>query len=179
MSDQTSPDPTAPAVDEPPVTAGADSTAVPEPAPASSGGSPAAQAFRQQQAESGAAEPAKAPAAAGAVGAAPKVGVDARGAKRVKVNGRARVVLGKATGATGKLIDMSETGLGLMMDDMPPAKLVTGVQCDIFHNGKRFLFSAAASCVYGVLASGKGFKVGFQFGNLDPAAKKAITDIMA
>jgi hypothetical protein len=164
MSEQASPDPNAPATDSAPV---------PEAAPASTGGSPAAQAFRQQQAKSGAAEPPKS-----AAPAAPIVGVDARGAKRVKVNGRARVVLGQATGATGKLIDMSETGLGLMMDDMPPAKLVTGVQCDIFHNGKRFFFNAAATCVYGVLASGKGFKVGFQFGNLDPAAKKAVTDIV-
>lgn len=170
MSEQASPDPNAPATDSAPA---------PEAAPASTGGSPAAQAFRRQQAKSGATEPPKAAApAAGAVAAAPIVGVDARGAKRVKVNGRARVVLGQATGATGKLIDMSETGLGLMMDDMPPAKLVTGVQCDIFHNGKRFLFSAAATCVYGVLASGKGFKVGFQFGNLDPSAKKAVTDIV-
>jgi hypothetical protein len=66
----------------------------------------------------------------------------------------------------------------VLLDDMVPVKKVCTFECDIFQNGIRRVFSAPAVSVYGVLASGHGFKVGFQFGPRSSAALKTIADIM-
>ena len=106
-------------------------------------------------------------------------GADARTAERKKVSGRARIVLqGGGAHLVGKMVDISVNGACVLLDDMFPIKKVCTFECDIFQNGTRRVFSAPAVSVYGVLASGHGFKVGFQFGPRSSAALKTIADIM-
>lgn len=150
------------------------------------GGSAAAQAYKAQLAAEAAAnasvlggvapisadddEPQPAPMPTGA---------DARTAERKKVSGRARIVLqGGGVSLVGKMVDISVNGACVLLDDMFPVKKVCTFECDIFQNGTRRVFSAPAVSVYGVLASGHGFKVGFQFGPRSSAALKTIADIM-
>lgn len=141
------------------------------------GGSAAAQAYKAQLAAEAAAstssaddEPLPAPMPTGA---------DARTAERKKVSGRARIVLqGGGASLVGKMVDISVSGACVLLDDMVPVKKVCTLECDIFQNGTRRMFSAPAVSVYGVLASGHGFKVGFQFGPRSSAALKTIADIM-
>lgn len=152
----------------------------------SGGGSAAAQAYKAQLA---------ADAAVSAVPGAVQVkstygadeprpapiltGIDARTAERKRVSGRARILL-QSGGAilVGKMVDISVSGACVLLDDMVPVKKTCTLECDIFQNGARQVFSVPAVSVYGVLASGHGFKVGFQFGPRSPATLKAISDIM-
>ncbi len=102
-----------------------------------------------------------------------RTGSDARVAERKKVSGRARVVFAGGNQRAGKMIDMSVTGACVLMDESVPVKQACSLECDIFQNGVRQVFTVAAVSVYGVLASGQGYKVGFHFGT--PGAAAAIT----
>ncbi len=149
------------------------------------GGSAASQAFRAELARQG--RDGGVPAAVSTTPAAPAVQAskqptpatqtntgEARAAERKKVNGRARVLMPGADAAVGKMIDISLTGACVMLEDMFPSKKMCTLEIDIFHAGTRQLFAAPALSVYGVLVSGKGFKVGFQFGPLGEAARKCL-----
>ena len=153
-------------------------------AESSSGGSESLKAFRAILA---------AEAAAGIVHAKPvenvvypvpegaplaKVGVEARAAERKLVSGRARVTLGGGTVIMGKMLDVSKLGASLMLEDLLAVKKTCTLDCDIFHNGKRYVFSVPALSVHAVLVSGKGFKVGFQFGPRTPAATQTLDDLL-
>lgn len=146
------------------------------------GGSAAAQAYKAQLAAEAAAN---ATAVASAVDdgepqpAPMSTGADARTAERKKVTGRARIVLQSGGGSRqGKMVDISVSGVCVLLDDMVPIKKMCTLECDIFQNGTRLVFSVPAVSVYGVLASGHGFKIGFQFGPRSSAALKTIADIM-
>lgn len=104
---------------------------------------------------------------------------EARAAERKLVSGRARVVRNLAQALLGKTVDISETGACILMDDMLPSKAACVLEFDIFHNGKRYVFSTPAHVVYGVFSSGKGFKVGFQFGPLSPQASRCVATLVA
>lgn len=157
------------------------------------GGSAAAQAYKAQLAAEAAANVAAAAfdakatqAGASTQGAsvadAPQptpTGADARTAERKKVTGRVRILLqGAGASVSGKMVDISVNGACVLLDDMVPVKKMCTLECDIFQNGTRRVFSAPAVSVYGVLASGHGFKIGFQFGPRSSAALKTIADIM-
>lgn len=155
----------------------------------SSGGSLAAQAFKEQLArEAGTkAEPAVAeneavpPApAAEPAGAARRVepGKEARTAVRKLVSGRARFTVNGGGALAGKMVDISVSGACVLMEDMGAVKKVGTLECDVFLDGKSHVFSLPVVCVYSVLASGKGFKVGFQFGSKTAAASKVLEHIL-
>lgn len=95
------------------------------------------------------------------------------------MNGRARVVLPSGEAVTGKMVDLSLTGACVMLDDMLPSRVACVLEFDIFHGGRRHVFNTPAVSVYGVLASGGGFKVGFQFGASSRAASKSIAELVA
>jgi hypothetical protein len=104
---------------------------------------------------------------------------EARAAERKKVAGRASVVFPGGAVVTGKMIDISLTGACILMEEALPSKRVCALEFDIFHAGKRYVFNTQAVSVYAVLASGKGFKIGFQFGPRGPAAQAAIAALVA
>jgi hypothetical protein len=145
------------------------------------GGGHAAQAFRLQQAREGVLTPAAAHATvAAALGkGATNLSPDARAAERKIVNGRARLSANGAPSVTGKLVDISLTGACILMEEMPAVKKIGTLDCDIFHNGQRYLLQVQALCVYGVLAGNRGFKVGYQFGPRSHEAEKTLAALLA
>ncbi len=104
---------------------------------------------------------------------------EARSVERKLVSGRARVIRNAAQPLVGKTVDISETGACILMDDMLPSKTACVLEFDIFHNGKRYVFSTTAQVVYGIFSSGRGFKVGFQFGPRSPEASSSIAALVA
>lgn len=99
--------------------------------------------------------------------------------ERKRIGGRARVVRAGADAVVGKMYDISETGACILLDSMLPTKAACMLEIEIFHDGKRHLFTTQAQAVYGIFSSGKGFKVGFQFGPRSPEASKSIAALMA
>ena len=138
------------------------------------GGSAAGQAYREDMARKGEAVPDTAVAAAPATTAQK----DARASVRKKVSGKARIAFPGSTSRTGKLVDLSEQGVCVLMDDSMPHKTVCTLECDIFQGGKHVRFSTPVLSVYSVLASGMGFKIGFQWGALDARAAESIQSLM-
>jgi hypothetical protein len=145
------------------------------------GGSPAAQAFREQLAKeeaSGTAdERINASTTAPGTFQPPPGNRDSRAADRKKVNGRAKLIMGGALIANSRLVDISLTGSCVTVDDLIPGKKVYNLEFDIFHNGRRYVFGVQGVPVYSVLVSGKGYKVGFQFGPRSPETAKALGDL--
>jgi hypothetical protein len=148
------------------------------------GGSSAGRAYREQLAREGvvlAPLPSASPSAAvAAPAAAPNASntKESRAAERKKVTGRVRLVLPGGVVA-GKLVDMSLSGIGVLMEDVFPNKVICTLECSVFRDGKHQNFSVPAVSVYGVLVRGKGFTVGFQFGPRTPAAAQTIEAILA
>lgn len=144
------------------------------------GGSDAARAYREQLAREGVSLVAAQPFGGAPAKAAGSSSVgESRVAERKKVSGRARLVVVGAGSVVGKMVDLSLTGACVLMEDMFASKKTCILECDIFHQGKHYLFSTQAVSIYSVLASGKGFKVGFQFGPRTPAADKTIGMLLA
>lgn len=160
-----------------------DTTQVPATEP-SHGGSESLKAFRAILAAEAAAGIARPPPVDHAFHPGPegassaRAGVEARAAERKLVNGRVRVTLGGGTVIMGKMLDVSMLGASLMLEDLLAVKKTCTLDCDIFHNGKRYVFSVPAVSVHAVLASGKGFKVGFQFGPRTPAATHTLDALL-
>ncbi len=149
---------------------------------AAEGGSPAARAYKEQLAREGkevniAGVSFDTPANAAPAGSKPP-GIEARAAERKLLPGRARVAVTGGAMMSGKLVDISATGISIMMDDPLPTKKVCVLECESFKNGRLYAFMVQAVSVHGVLVSGKGFKVGFQFGPRTPAAAKTIEELM-
>lgn len=160
---------------------GLPSTGGPNPVPLA-GGSSAGRAYREELARQGRTlGEANAQASTAPQPTAVPAGqsVEARAAERKKVSGRAHVTFPGSAAVTGKMIDISLTGACILMEDGLPSKRVCALEFDIFHGGKRYAFGAQAVSVYSVLASGKGFKVGFEFGPRGPAAQSAIAALVA
>ena len=138
----------------------------------SSGGSAAAQAYRAEVERQGTPAQAPQPVASGSL-------KDGRAVERKRIGGRALVVRAGAQPVDGKMFDLSDTGACILLDNMLPNKALCVLEVEIFHNGQRYVFSTPAQAVYGIFSSGKGFKVGFQFGPRSPEASKSIAALMA
>ncbi len=146
------------------------------------GASHAAKEFREGQA-----------AAASANGAAAK-GLDSAGIppaetptpprtsqrlfERKMVRGKAVIALGSGFSVGGTLVDLSQGGVCALLDDPVTIKKVCVITCNISQNGISHKFSLPSVVAYCVLVSGRGYKVGFQFGTLSPAAAQVIADVL-
>lgn len=147
--------------------------------PASEGGSAAARAFKAQLAAESASQ--LMPLAA-AVGAAPRAAAgqpEPRIAVRKAISGKARVAVVGGAVLTGKVVDISTSGLGVLMDDPMPPKRVCTLGVELLLNGERTVLSVRAVAVYSVLVSGKGYRIGFQFGTLEPAMAQMVARLAA
>lgn len=76
-------------------------------------------------------------------------------------------------------MDVSLTGACVLLDNMVTPKSICTLECDVFQEGKRFVFRCQAVSVYGVLASGQGFKIGFVFGPMDTATSETVKALVA
>jgi hypothetical protein len=101
-----------------------------------------------------------------------------RSSERFKVNGRAKAMNSAGAIFQGKIVDISMTGVSVLMGDKPVIKEVVTLDCNIFHNGQPNVFQIKALTVYAILSSGQ-FKVGFQFDPNNPVAKKIIGQLAA
>lgn len=142
------------------------------------GGSAAARAYREQLAREGQVLPDFVPGQLAGPSAAVS-GEDARRDTRVKVSGRAMIRLAGGDRTSGRMVDLSRGGACVLMDDPLRTKTACTLEIDVFQTGKRQVFSCPAVCVYAVLAAGKGFKVGFQFGTCDAQARAAIASLLS
>jgi hypothetical protein len=151
----------------------------------STGGSAAAQAYRAEMERQGASaeseqtppqqQPQPQPPQPASAGPAK----NGRAVERKRMSGRARVARPGLPPLIGKMYDLSETGACILLDSMLPNKAPCVLEIEIFHDGKRHVFSTQAQAVYGIFSSGKGFKVGFQFGPRSPEASKSIAALVA
>lgn len=145
------------------------------------GASLAAKEFQEGQAASvavGAAAPGADPAAAPAAKAPAAAKITPRLAERKVVSGKAQIALGSGFSMGGKLIDLSEGGVCAMLDDPITIKKVCNITCSIFQNGKSYKFSLPSVVAYCVLVSGRGYKVGFQFGPRSAEVAQTIADLL-
>lgn len=147
-----------------------------------SGGSEAARLYREQLMREGGMhsnDQAKSTAQATSWGSASVI--ESRVAVRKKINGRARVHLMDAGGGfvAGKMVDISVSGVCIMMDAPFPIKRTCNLECEVFYQGQRQRFNTQAVSVYGVLAGTAGFRVGFQFGTRSPDAVRVIELLMS
>lgn len=149
-----------------------------EPVTNGGGGSAAARAYREQLAREGQSLSAFVPGQLGGGQAEGAVHVNARRDERVKINGRAWIRLAGAVTMSGRMVDLSQGGACVLMEDPVRAKSACTLEVDVFHNGKRQVFSCPAVCVYAVLAAGKGFKVGFQFGSCGSEARAVLAALL-
>lgn len=99
-------------------------------------------------------------------------------AERKVVSGKAQITIGSGFSVGGKLIDLSEGGVCAMLDDPITIKKVCNISCNIFQNGKSYKFSLPSVVAYCVLVSGRGYKVGFQFGPRSPGVAQTIADVL-
>ena len=98
-----------------------------------------------------------------------------RRAERRLVTGRGRLSGEGISERLGKLIDFSSSGASIWLDDQVPRRPLF-FDCDIFQNGKHFIFQIEVVVVYASLTSGKGFKTGLQFSPKPTAAARATID---
>lgn len=89
---------------------------------------------------------------------------EARSAERRIVSGRAKLGIRGLPVSAGKMVDISSSGACVLMDNMVSGGKSATLECDIFYEGKRYLFSLEVATVYSTLVSGKGFKIGLRFG---------------
>ncbi len=137
------------------------------------GGSPAAQALREQLAREGRDQSlgSKTPVSNGNSNSGVTNSADSRTTARKKVSGKVTASF-SGQQRTGKFVDLSVNGACILFEDRFPIKTQCNISCDVFMSGKRFVFSTNAVSIYAILAGGYGVKVGFQFGAHDDTCEK-------
>jgi hypothetical protein len=88
---------------------------------------------------------------------------DSRSETRKKFAGKVKIAFNNQLVDSGRMYDISMTGVSVMLESSLPKKAYT-LEVDIFHDGKRYFFNVQGVPLYNILVSGKGYKIGFQFG---------------
>lgn len=99
-----------------------------------------------------------------------------RSEARTALRCKATVLFQSAPPVTGKTIDISPHGMGIHVPDHVAPGTLCGIKFTTLVNGKVVTIEVVAKVVYSICANA-GFRVGFQFTNVDHAAKQAITQI--
>jgi hypothetical protein len=99
-------------------------------------------------------------------------------ARKKMVNGRIHLSVSHGFAIHGKLVDISMSGIGVMLDDPVTNNTSYSVECELFQNGARIVLNARATIIHCVLVSGKGFRVGLQFDALDAGATDMIKKLV-
>jgi hypothetical protein len=102
---------------------------------------------------------------------------DSRNETRKKFPGKVKIYLHNQSVDTGRLFDISMTGLSVILENILPKKAYT-LEVDIFHDGKRYYFHVQGMPLYNILVSGKGYKIGFQFGPPGSAMPAELSSLM-
>lgn len=102
---------------------------------------------------------------------------DSRNETRRKFAGKVKVSLNGQLVNAGRMFDISMTGVSVILETIIPKKAYT-LEVDIFHDGKRYLFTVQGVPLYNILVSGKGYKIGFQFGPPGTAMPPELGNLM-
>ncbi len=102
---------------------------------------------------------------------------DGRNELRRKFAGKVKVSLNGQLVNAGRLFDISMTGVSVILETIIPKKAYT-LEVDVFHDGKRYFFTVQGVPLYNILVSGKGYKIGFQFGPPGTAMPHELGNLM-
>ena len=102
---------------------------------------------------------------------------DSRSEVRKKFAGKVKVSLNGQLVNAGRLFDISMTGVSVIVENIIPKKAYT-LEVDVFHDGKRYLFTVQGVPLYNILVSGRGYKIGFQFGPPGTAMPPELGNLM-
>lgn len=103
---------------------------------------------------------------------------DARAMARKMLRCAARVVFGDATSIKGKTVDISMSGVSVMLDEPVTVGRPCTVMLEPSVNGKPVKVSVQAKAVYCTCVGTSGFRVGLQFGPQDSAMAKLIRQLL-
>ncbi|HAT29894.1 MAG TPA: PilZ domain-containing protein [Janthinobacterium sp.] len=87
------------------------------------------------------------------------------------------LVMDAMPAVAARTMDISAAGVAAMVADPVKVGQRGRITFEMYIDGKSHLIEASVSVTYCILGH-DGFKVGFQFSNLDPAAVSAITKYM-
>jgi len=103
---------------------------------------------------------------------------DARTAARKVLRCPARLMLGDAAAIKGRTIDISMTGVSIMLDE----PIAVGRPCTLVFdppvNGKLVKISIPGKAIYCTCVGTSGFRVGMQFAPQDAAMAKLIRQLL-
>ncbi len=102
---------------------------------------------------------------------------DSRNEARRKFAGKVKITTNGQLVNAGRLFDISMTGVSVMLENIIPKKAYH-LEVDVFHDGKRYLFNVQGVPLYNILVSGKGYKIGFQFGPPGTAMPPELGNLM-
>ena len=102
---------------------------------------------------------------------------DSRSEVRKKFAGKVKVSLNGQLVNAGRWFDISMTGVSVIVENIIPKKAYT-LEVDVFHDGKRYLFTVQGVPLYNILVSGRGYKIGFQFGPPGTAMPPELGNLM-
>lgn len=112
------------------------------------------------------------------LGAAHSV-AEQRGAARQRVHGSAQVVLSNQRPLSGRLFDISPSGVSIYLDVSLPHGAQAHLQLQIFRNGKCHAIQFEGRSMYSLLSSKDGFRNGFDFVKPDPSSLAKLAECLA
>jgi hypothetical protein len=102
---------------------------------------------------------------------------DSRNETRKKFAGKVKISSHGQLVNAGRLFDISMTGVSVILENIIPKKAYS-LEVDVFHDGKRYFFNVQGVPLYNILVSGKGYKIGFQFGPPGTAMPPELGNLM-
>jgi len=96
---------------------------------------------------------------------------------RYPLHGRVQVAVSNQIVLSGYTHDISVDGICVLLQDQIPVDVVYPIRFEMAINGKTHLITARAKSIYGVFASGGGFRVGLVFKDDDPHRSELIRSL--
>lgn len=96
---------------------------------------------------------------------------------RYPVHGRVQVAVSSQHIVSGYTRDISTGGVCVLLQDQIPVNGVYAIRFEMLIKGKMHVITAQAKSIYGVFASGGGFRVGLAFKGDDPHRTELINSL--
>ena len=93
------------------------------------------------------------------------------------LRGRVQVALPSRAILSGHTLDIAVGGLNILLQDQIPLNAVYPIRFEMTIKGNIHVVTAQAKSIYGVFASGGGFRVGFTFNDDDPQRSELIKSL--
>jgi len=106
------------------------------------------------------------------------VNAEPRGAARKLLHAQARVALPGGAVLRGKTIDLSLSGVSLLVAEQIPVGQVCPVAIETLLNGKAVRITARAKIVYSILKGTDGYRTGMHFVEIDAANHHTLAELM-